>query len=103
MDEITSQQRFYTIIEKIPKGSVATYGQVAALAGLPGCARLVGRTLSQLTSSSILPWHRVIAASGKISLPADNENFSLQKQRLANEGIKVNKLRVSLERYSWRP
>ena len=66
---MTSQQRLYSIIQQIPAGYVATYGQVAELAGLPGCARMVGRTLSQLPSDSQLPWHRVIGASGKISLP----------------------------------
>ena len=86
MDDLTSKQRLYSIIQQIPKGCVATYGQVAELAGLPGCARMVGRTLSQLPSGSQLPWHRVIAASGKISLPENSDSFIEQKQRLADEG-----------------
>ena len=96
MDDLTSKQRLYSIIQQIPKGCVATYGQVAELAGLPGCARMVGRTLSQLPSGSQLPWHRVIAASGKISLPENSDSFKEQKQRLADEGVRVNKNRVNL-------
>jgi|TARA_B110000977_G_scaffold124646_1_gene159615 methylated-DNA-protein-cysteine methyltransferase-like protein len=103
MDDLTSKQRLYSIIQQIPKGCVATYGQVAELAGLPGCARMVGRTLSQLPSGSQLPWHRVIAASGKISLPENSDSFIEQKQRLADEGVRVNKNRVNLSARQWQP
>tara|TARA_B100000787_G_scaffold117914_1_gene88196 strand:- start:319 stop:630 length:312 start_codon:yes stop_codon:yes gene_type:complete len=103
MDNFTSKQRLYSIIQQIPKGCVATYGQVAELAGLPGCARMVGRTLSQLPTSSQLPWHRVIAASGKISLLENSDSFKEQKQRLVNEGLTVNKNRVNLRIRRWQP
>ena len=103
MDNLTSKQRLYSIIQQIPKGCVATYGQVAELAGLPGCARMVGRTLSQLPTSSQLPWHRVIAASGKISLLENSDSFKEQKQRLVNEGLTVNKNRVNLRIRRWQP
>jgi methylated-DNA-protein-cysteine methyltransferase-like protein len=76
---------------------------VAELAGLPGCARMVGRTLSQLPSGSQLPWHRVIAASGKISLPENSDSFIEQKQRLVSEGVTVNKNRVNLKIRRWQP
>jgi len=103
MDDMTSEQRFYSIIQQIPSGCVATYGQVAELAGLPGCARMVGRTLSQLPSGSQLPWHRVIAASGKISLPQDSTSFSEQKHRLELEHIKISGARINLHTYQWNP
>ena len=103
MEDLNSKQRLYTIIQQIPKGRVATYGQVAELAGLPGCARMVGRTLSQLPAGSQLPWHRVIAASGKISLPENSDSFIEQKQRLADEGIRVTKNRVTLSTRQWQP
>ena len=103
MDDLTSKQRLYSIIQQIPKGCVATYGQVAELAGLPGCARMVGRTLSQLPSGSQLPWHRVIAASGKISLPENSDSFIEQKKRLLEEGVGVNKNRVNLSARQWQP
>ena len=100
---MTSQQRLYSIIQQIPAGYVATYGQVAELAGLPGCARMVGRTLSQLPSGSQLPWHRVIGASGKISLPENSDSFVKQKQRLTSEGVLVNQNRISLKHHKWQP
>ena len=103
MDNLTSKQRLYSIIQQIPVGCVATYGQVAELAGLPGCARMVGRTLSQLPSGSKLPWHRVIAASGEISVPANSDSFIEQKQRLVSEGVTVNKNRVNLKIRRWQP
>jgi methylated-DNA-protein-cysteine methyltransferase-like protein len=103
MDDMTSEQRFYSIIQQIPSGCVATYGQVAELAGLPGCARMVGRTLSQLPSGSQLPWHRIIAASGKISLPEDSESFLKQKEKLLIDGIEINHNRVNLNHYQWQP
>ena len=103
MDNLTSKQRLYSIIQQIPKGCVATYGQVAELAGLPGCARMVGRTLSQLPNGSQLPWHRVIAASGEISVPANSDSFIEQKQRLVSEGVTVNKNRVNLKIRRWQP
>jgi methylated-DNA-protein-cysteine methyltransferase related protein len=103
MDDMTSEQRFYSIIQQIPTGCVATYGQVAELAGLAGCARMVGRTLRQLPSGSQLPWHRVIAASGKISLPKDSESFIEQKYRLELEHIKISGSRINLHIYQWNP
>jgi methylated-DNA-protein-cysteine methyltransferase-like protein len=103
MNEIPSKQRLYSIIQQIPNGCVATYGQIAELAGLPGCARMVGKVLSQLPTESTLPWHRVISASGKISLPFNSDAFRVQKQRLINEGIKVNHHRVDIKQHRWHP
>jgi methylated-DNA-protein-cysteine methyltransferase-like protein len=71
----------------IPRGRVATYGQVATLAGMPAHARLVGRTLSRLPSGSKLPWHRVINASLRISLPKDGAGYRRQRSRLEAEGV----------------
>jgi len=103
METMTPQQRLYSIIKVIPRGYLATYGQVAKLAGLPGCARMVGKTLSQLPDDTQLPWHRVIAASGRISLPDSSAAFAEQKQRLIDEGICVNENRVNLKRNRWQP
>src|SRR5262245_154669 len=66
--ETMSRARIYAVVRRIPKGRVATYGQVAALAGYPGHARQVGYALSALPSGTALPWHRVINARGEISL-----------------------------------
>ena len=79
----------------IPEGKIATYGQVAALAGMPRHARLVGRTLRDLPDGSKLPWHRVINASMRISLRATSGSHNLQRQRLEAEGVEFIGERVA--------
>ncbi|SEL03956.1 methylated-DNA-protein-cysteine methyltransferase related protein [Atopomonas hussainii] len=91
----------FSVLAQIPEGRVCTYGQVAELAGLGRAARWVGRTLSTLPEGTHLPWHRVIAAGGRISLPAGSASGSEQRQRLAAEGIVLHNDRVNLRRYGW--
>jgi methylated-DNA-protein-cysteine methyltransferase-like protein len=78
---------------------VATYGQVAALAGIPQQSRLVGRILSRLPKSSKLPWHRVVNSQGKLS----NPNPERQKDRLEDEGVTFINGRIRLKSYRWQP
>ena len=93
-------QRIYASVDSIPRGCVATYGQVAREALLPGRARLVGRALRDLPQGSKLPWHRVINAAGKISVPG--ASAALQRQRLKREGVQVDERgRISLAKYGW--
>ena len=79
-------QRVIDLIKSIPKGNVATYGQIAALAGNPRGARMVVRVLHTSSKKEKLPWHRVINSKGKISLPPGS-GFELQKALLEKEGI----------------
>jgi methylated-DNA-protein-cysteine methyltransferase-like protein len=91
------------MIRKIPKGKVASYGQIAALAGQPRGARQVARMLHSLSDREGLPWQRVINSSGRISLPMDGVG-SLQRRLLLREGVEVDALgRVELDRYGWEP
>jgi methylated-DNA-protein-cysteine methyltransferase-like protein len=85
--EPTAEERIWQVIRLVPRGRVVTYGQVAALAGLPGRARLVGRTLGRLPAGSRLPWHRVVNASLKISVRADDRAMVEQRRRLEREGV----------------
>ena len=62
-----SHARIHAVVRRIPRGRVATYGQVAELAGLPGQARLVGYAMAALPAESAIPWHRVINAAGRVS------------------------------------
>ena len=85
-----------------PKGKVATYGQIAQLAGLTNAARQVGYALHNLPKGSKLPWHRVINSKGQISLDSNSPSSSLQRKILESEGILFNKNNtVSLKRYQW--
>jgi methylated-DNA-protein-cysteine methyltransferase related protein len=96
------RQRIVATVDSIPRGAVATYGQVAAEAGLPRRARLVGRLLSELPARSKLPWHRVLGAGGRISLVGASARE--QRRRLEGEGVRFNgRLRVDMVRHAWRP
>ena len=103
-DEPSVAERVWQVIALIPKGRVATYGQVALLAGLPGGARRVGRLLSHLPPGSKIPWHRVVNASGGISLPAHSGGFARQQRLLKKEGVAFNASgRIPLSRFRWQP
>ncbi|MBW4627333.1 MAG: MGMT family protein [Brasilonema octagenarum HA4186-MV1] len=96
----------YQIVRQIPKGRVATYGQVADLANLYGKARLVGYALYRLDISlSDVPWHRVINAKGEISQsPSRYGGDNLQRSLLEQEGIKFNtEGKMNLREYLWQP
>ena len=96
----------YKTVRKIPAGKVATYGQIANLAGLYGKARLVGYAMFHVdTTSDDIPWHRVINAKGEISYSNLREGGDyLQKQLLEDEGIEFNSAgKVNLSQYRWEP
>ena len=81
------RERIWQVVAAIPRGRVATYGQVARLAGMPSHARYVGRTLSNLPSGTRLPWHRVVNASLRISPRADDAAVAAQRARLEQERV----------------
>ena len=96
-------RRIYDVVRKIPKGRVATYGQVAALAGLPGRARQVGYAMHALPSGTRVPWQRVINAQGKVSLRRRPGADITQRILLEREGIRFeSRGRIALERFQWR-
>jgi methylated-DNA-protein-cysteine methyltransferase-like protein len=88
-------------IRKIPRGRVASYGSVAAIAGLRNGARQVVRVLHSSSEKEALPWHRLLRKDGRIALPA-GEGFELQRALLENEGVEVSpEGRVDLGRFGW--
>ena len=97
-------QAFYAVVRQIPQGKVATYGQVARLAGFPGQARQVGYALSALEGRVALPWHRVVNAQGRISCRSgDGAPDPVQRMRLEMEGVYFDQLgRIPLERFQWQ-
>ncbi|MEM7410573.1 MAG: MGMT family protein [Myxococcota bacterium] len=97
--------KIYAVVKRIPRGRVATYGQVAELAGLGRAARQVGYALHALRSDPArLPWHRVINAQGRVSVRSEPGGDSIQRQLLEREGIEFDAQgRVPLDRVRWRP
>jgi methylated-DNA-protein-cysteine methyltransferase-like protein len=102
-DPTSSYQHIYAVVRKIPSGRVATYGQIATLAGLDGHARQVGYAMAALSTRSAVPWHRVINAQGRISMRSSGPGGSIiQQQRLEREGVRFVGGRVSLTTFGWR-
>ncbi len=90
------------MIARVPKGRVATYGQIAALCGRPGSARQVGRILREAGEDAKVPWHRILGAGGRIALGGGREGRE-QRLRLAAEGVLSGESKhVDLKTYGWR-
>ncbi|MFT5063407.1 MAG: methylated-DNA-protein-cysteine methyltransferase-like protein [Gammaproteobacteria bacterium] len=100
-----SYQVIYAVVQRIPFGRVATYGQVADLAGLPRAARQVGYALNALRGkdeSAGLPWHRVVNSQGKVSVRAEAGTEEYQQDLLMAEGVEFDHIgRLSLSEYRW--
>ena len=94
----------WQVVALIPCGKVATYGDIARHAGLAKAARRVGRALKLLPKGSKIPWHRVLNAQGRISLPEGSASQYTQRERLEAEGIvfRGNKS-VDLKQFRWDP
>ena len=100
---MSSYERIYAVVRKIPRGRVATYGQVAIAAGLRGHARQVGYALNALPSGRPVPWHRVINAKGEISPRSVPGSEKVQRMLLEREGVVFDdRGRVSLLRFRWK-
>src|SRR5262244_2560976 len=101
---LATYRRIYAVVSRIPRGRVATYGQVATLAGLPRQARLVGYSMHALPAVSDVPWHRVVNAAGRISIRSDGLGHDeLQAQLLRREGVRFVGGAIPLARYLWKP
>lgn len=99
-----ASRRIQRVVSAIPEGRVATYGQVALLAGLPRRARLVGRALAALDDDSGVPWHRVINVQGRISSRGGSPHEYFQRLLLEEEGVELDERgRIDLERFGWEP
>jgi methylated-DNA-protein-cysteine methyltransferase-like protein len=95
-------QQVYRVVRRIPRGKVATYGQIAALLGYPHAARTVGWAMHAVPEDSDVPWHRVINAQGRISTSCQEHETNLQRQRLEAEGVAFGPDdRIDLKVYLW--
>ena len=103
IDSLSFAERIKQLIKAIPAGKVATYGQIAMMAGNPGGVRGVVWILHSSSQKEGLPWHRVINRKGKISL-LPGQGFEEQKARLEAEGVQFDwEDRIDLDRFLWRP
>ena len=99
---LSTYQVIYAVVRRIPRGRVASYGQVAAVAGMDNAARQVGYALHALPPGSAVPWHRVLNARGAVSLPG--HHGLTQRLLLAKEGVRFDaRARVDLAQFGWRP
>jgi methylated-DNA-protein-cysteine methyltransferase-like protein len=96
IDEIIWQ-----LVAAIPPGKVASYGQIAKLAGFPNHARYVGTTLKNLPNDSTLPWHRVVKAKGELAFPVGSQPYKKQKSLLEAEGITFTGSKLAIAIFSW--
>ena len=97
-----THRRIHAAVSRIPRGRVATYGQIARIARLPGQARLVGYAMHALPRGSNVPWQRVVNAQGAISV--GGESGVRQRQLLEKEGVRFDaRGRISLATFQWRP
>jgi methylated-DNA-protein-cysteine methyltransferase-like protein len=100
----TIDERIYRAVMRIPRGRVATYGQIGRIAGLPRHHRQAGRALRRLIDDGLVPWHRVVGADGRISQRSvDGDVERLQRELLEAEGVAFDgRGRVPLARFQWR-
>ncbi|WMC11986.1 MGMT family protein [Oceanimonas pelagia] len=98
----SAERAILQLLALVPAGQVVSYGQLADLAGLPGRSRLAGRVLRNADTRD-LPWHRVVAADGRISLPAGSSAAQEQRARLLAEGVTFTGARVNMQKHRWQP
>ena len=89
------------VVTAIPQGKVASYGQIARLAGLGRAARRVAAALRRAAAEPPLPWHRVLRSDGQLGLPVGSAGYNEQIQRLRAEAVAINDGRVDMRRYQW--
>lgn len=104
MPALSFKDKIYRLVARIPRGKIATYGQLARLAGGPTRAREVGYAMAALRPGTRLPWQRVINAKGEVSRRRRPGAELTQRMMLVREGLVFDaRGRVSLERYQWSP
>jgi methylated-DNA-protein-cysteine methyltransferase-like protein len=101
--DLSLGQRVKDVIKKVPKGKVATYGQIAALAGNPRAARQVVRILHSSSQKDKLPWYRIVNRQGRIALKP-GYGYEIQRELLRKEGIRFDENdTIDFDRYLWSP
>lgn len=95
------RELIWQVVATIPRGRVATYGQIARLCGYPSHARYVGTTMKDLPQGSKLPWFRVLRSNGELAFPVASAPYKKQKELLEREKVIFKGGKVSLKQYQW--
>lgn len=95
------RELIWQVVATIPRGKVASYGQIARLCGYPSHARYVGTTMKNLPKGTKLPWYRVLRSSGELAFPVASAAYKKQKELLEREKVIFKRCRVSLKQYQW--
>lgn len=104
MIDNSAAHKMLTLVKKIPRGRVATYGQIATLAGHPRNARQVGSILKSQPEGTSVPWHRVVNAQGRVSARSNSVTEGLQRFLLTSESVELSDAGgIDLKKYQWRP
>ena len=103
MSEHPQYAKIWHTVQLVPAGKVASYGQIADLAGLPGRARLVGKSLGFIPQNIEVPWHRVLRSNGQIAFPLGSEQSQIQTGLLQQENVTVFNNRVKMSHFQWQP
>lgn len=101
--DLKKAEQIWNTVIRIPAGRVASYGLIADLAGLPGRARMVGRSMQQAPTEMGLPWYRVIRSNGQLAFTPGSAMAQKQKGLLQEEGVIVLDNRVDMGRFGWTP
>jgi methylated-DNA-protein-cysteine methyltransferase related protein len=101
LKQASTYEMIWEIVRQIPRGKVATYGQVALESGFPGQARLVGYALHALRPHAGVPWQRIINSQGKISFPRGSSAYKRQHRLLVAEGVTFQGDTIDLECFGW--
>ncbi|MCH8074005.1 MAG: methylated-DNA--[protein]-cysteine S-methyltransferase [Proteobacteria bacterium] len=96
-------ERIWATVCDVPAGSVASYGQIAEIAGIPRGARQVGHALRQLPGKTDVPWHRVVRSSGRIAFDQGSRAYNRQVKRLMMEDVVILEGRIDMQQYRWQP
>lgn len=96
-------ERIWQLVCDIPEGSVASYGQIAEIVGIPRGARQVGYALRLLPAKTEVPWHRVVTSSGRIAFEQGSRAYYRQTRRLIMESVVVLEGRIDMRQYRWQP
>jgi methylated-DNA-protein-cysteine methyltransferase-like protein len=100
---MTFREKVYTLIRIIPKGKVATYGQVAGLVGSPRAARAVGMCMKTNPDAPRTPCHRIVASDGRLTGYSAEGGVVKKRQMLIEEGVHFHGTRVDLKTSLWHP